>query len=133
MQTVRRITRQGLKPLSLTLWQKQGCLCPLCGKYIDIQKKGEACVDHCHVTGRIRGVLHRSCNAGLGKVDKAVSSWIVKEMNYNYIIYALHRIIKYHENEKTHYIHPTYMTSEEMKAKRNKKARVRRAKIKATK
>ncbi len=38
--------------------------CMICGKVSSI-KKAHA-VDHCHVTGKIRGILCYSCNVGLG-------------------------------------------------------------------
>lgn len=34
--------------------------CAICGK------KRKLCVDHCHDTGRIRGLLCRHCNMALG-------------------------------------------------------------------
>lgn len=40
----------------------QGGVCPLCGK----RPKKTLCVDHCHATGTIRGLLCRQCNAALG-------------------------------------------------------------------
>ena len=44
------------------LMARQGGLCAICRK----PSKLRLCVDHCHVTGMIRGLLCRKCNAGLG-------------------------------------------------------------------
>lgn len=38
----------------------QGHVCLLC------KEERKLCVDHCHETGRIRGLLCRQCNSGLG-------------------------------------------------------------------
>ena len=40
----------------------QGGVCPLCGK----RSEKTLCVDHCHRTGTIRGLLCRQCNFALG-------------------------------------------------------------------
>jgi hypothetical protein len=40
----------------------QGGACAICQ-----QSTSDYCVDHCHVTGRVRGILCRSCNAGIGQ------------------------------------------------------------------
>jgi len=42
----------------------QKYLCPICKKSIYNQKR--ICVDHDHLTGKIRGVLCDNCNLGLG-------------------------------------------------------------------
>ena len=57
---------------------KQDGLCAICQKPIDLQvmgNKSDYVVDHCHETGEIRGVLHRSCNAAEGKVVNAAGRW----------------------------------------------------------
>lgn len=41
---------------------EQNGMCAICKKHVD---KG-LCVDHNHLTGKIRGLLCRTCNAGLG-------------------------------------------------------------------
>lgn len=47
------------------LLRKQRYICPLCRERIELH---EATLDHCHVTGNVRAVLHRSCNAAEGKI-----------------------------------------------------------------
>ena len=42
------------------LFARQGGLCPIC------RVSGADSVDHCHASGRIRAILCRACNAGLG-------------------------------------------------------------------
>lgn len=47
--------------------KKQRGVCPLCGTKILPE---EAVLDHCHDTGHIRRVLHRSCNAAEGRIKQ---------------------------------------------------------------
>ena len=52
----------------LALLDSQNHLCPICLKPLRPSEFGErvdwemASVDHCHETGRVRGILHRRCN-----------------------------------------------------------------------
>jgi hypothetical protein len=53
-----------------TLLAKQGGACAICRR----RPRGRLCVDHCHSTGFVRGLLCRKCNLGLGcLVDDAAS------------------------------------------------------------
>jgi Recombination endonuclease VII len=44
---------------------RQNGVCAICRK----NPKGLLCVDHCHVTGKVRGLLCRKCNTALGFYD----------------------------------------------------------------
>jgi hypothetical protein len=44
------------------LLKRQGGVCAICGK----PSTKTLCVDHCHATGTIRGLLCSKCNRGLG-------------------------------------------------------------------
>lgn len=48
---------------------KENPICPLCHEIIE---PDEAALDHCHDTGHVRRVLHRSCNHAEGVVKKAI-------------------------------------------------------------
>lgn len=62
---VAKLRRYGLTPEEYDqMVAAQGGLCASCG---DPPTAGDKlCVDHCHDTGRIRGLLCRSCNLGIG-------------------------------------------------------------------
>lgn len=59
------------------LLASQGGVCGICGS--DDPSKGRAgnkffCVDHDHITGRVRGLLCVPCNTGLGRLGDNVAS-----------------------------------------------------------
>ncbi len=49
------------------MFQEQNGVCAICGCKGDGRWK-TLCVDHCHKTGKIRGLLCRSCNTALGQM-----------------------------------------------------------------
>lgn len=49
-------------------YDRQHLACGICGAPIDLNDN-ECVNDHCHVTGRFRGVLHRACNLALGHLE----------------------------------------------------------------
>lgn len=55
------ITREALKDLAI----KQGFQCAICGKGEE-KLINQLCIDHDHATNKVRGLLCRSCNYGLG-------------------------------------------------------------------
>jgi hypothetical protein len=69
--------------------EKQGGRCAICGT--DQCKTGKAfAADHCHETGRKRGVLCKNCNTGLGQLGdnqkgvlKALAYLIACELEYD--------------------------------------------------
>lgn len=63
-------TRNGRFPRSLRkrLWEEQDRECGICWKSIELD--GESYVDHDHKSGRIRGVLCRSCNLALAYTNE---------------------------------------------------------------
>lgn len=51
----------------IMLYQQNG-KCLLCGEPIG----DDICVDHDHKTGKVRGLLHRLCNLGIGSLNDDV-------------------------------------------------------------
>jgi hypothetical protein len=50
----------------------QGGGCSICGSIDPKFGRKYFCVDHCHSTGRIRGLLCHTCNLGLGHFDDSL-------------------------------------------------------------
>lgn len=57
---------------------KQGGLCAICK--CPPGQKG-LCVDHCHITGKVRKLLCNQCNTGLHKMERDID-WIRKAEEY---------------------------------------------------
>lgn len=136
-----KLSRGALRTWAIgQLKTKQNGLCLVCKKPISLQvmgNKSDYVVDHCHETGVIRGVLHRSCNASLGKLDNAIGRWGCKSMKYEDIIPFLRNVLEYYDNcqaNPMNVIYPDYRTPEQQaeanRVKRNKAAALQRAKRK---
>jgi hypothetical protein len=55
----------GLTPEAYELlYNSQAGECLICG-----ERKKQLCVDHCHHTGKVRGLLCRACNFAIGLID----------------------------------------------------------------
>lgn len=126
-----KIARTSQRAITLLLWKKQGGLCPLCGKEIDIKIPREGVMDHDHDSGEVRGILHRSCNAAEGKVANAAGQWGAKATDYPSIIRWLEAMLVYLKAPGTGYMYPTHKTAEEKHAASLYKRRQQSAKRKA--
>ncbi|BBD74663.1 putative DNA endonuclease VII [Pectobacterium phage PPWS2] len=128
---MRKLARSQVRPTAMRLLQKQGGICPLCQKPIDLTIKGELVLDHCHDTGQIRGALHRSCNSAEGRTANAAGRWGAKSMSYSDIIPWLENLVAYLKQPPQDMIYPTFKTADELRMARNVKERTRRAERKA--
>lgn len=69
-------TRYGLTPEQVEAMRvSQGGACAICKKHLD-----RFHVDHCHATGRVRGLLCHRCNILIGGWDEA--EWRTNAMRY---------------------------------------------------
>ena len=63
---IQRLRRYGLTPEAFaSLSEKQGHVCAICF-CLPLGKRPTLCVDHCHTTGRVRGLLCSACNVAIG-------------------------------------------------------------------
>lgn len=127
MSAGRKLARSQLRPTALRLLAAQGGVCALCKRPIDLTIKGDMVVDHDHVTGLIRGALHRSCNAAEGKVANAAGRWGAKSMDYAAILPWMENLIAYLKQAPTQFIYPSHQTEDEKRVAANAKARRTRA------
>lgn len=54
--------------------KRQGGKCALCATDTPSGRWGRFVVDHCHTTGRVRGLLCNSCNVALGRLGDSPES-----------------------------------------------------------
>lgn len=107
---------------------QQGNRCALCGG-LGVNK--DPVLDHDHTTGAVRGTLHRSCNALLGKLENNHARFGVSFDKLPEFLHGAARYIQLHKTNVTGLIHPTHKTADEKRIAANRKRRVARAAKKA--
>lgn len=90
---------------------EQDNICALCGDTIT----DDAVLDHDHKTGKIRKVLHRGCNAMLGKIENNMAR---NRIDIGRLEHFSKNIIKYIVSEYPDIVHPRYLSQEERKMKK---------------
>jgi hypothetical protein len=121
-----RLKTTEVKPTRERLYLHQSGRCGVCSFHI---VKGDDVLDHDHDTGAVRGVLHRSCNALLGKIENAYRRFGVKDLAA--WAQGMPTYLQKHRVNQTGLLHPTHRTDEEKRVRRNAKARKTRAARKA--
>lgn len=127
---MRRLKVKEVAPYRAEKLKEQSGKCALCCLPISA---GQDVLDHDHGTGVIRAVLHRSCNALLGKVENNYKRYGIKDMGQ--LMRMLSNVASYLSTYAPHLIadlplHPTHKTEDEKRLLRNKRARQARAKAK---
>lgn len=110
-----------------TTLQAQGGRCALCKLPCS---DAQAVADHDHSTGAMRSVLHRGCNALLGKIENNHKRYGVPSVHAftNGVAFYLTR----HSINVTGKLHPSHKSEDEKRLARNAKVRKTRASKKAT-
>lgn len=67
-QRRRRLVKHGLSLEAYdSMLENQGGGCAICGTKTPGARTGVFAIDHCHKTGRVRGLLCTNCNNGIGR------------------------------------------------------------------
>lgn len=125
---MRRLTTSELKVIRQQFQIAQNNRCAICQGPITTRQGQDPVLDHCHKTGAVRAVLHRSCNALLGKVENNSARFGVRDIAA-FCQGTAKYLMKYQTN-LTGLIHSTHLTEDEKRIKRNKQAVKRRAEAK---
>lgn len=122
-----KIRQSDVKTVRDALIVKQNGVCKVCKR--PFTEADPACLDHNHKTGKIRGVLHRSCNALEGIITKAFTRLGIK-IDQKVVLTGLVEYHDEHETDQTGLIHPSHKTPEEKKAllvkRRKRKAKAQK-------
>jgi hypothetical protein len=114
-----KLKHKEIKELRDKMLLEQQHLCALCKEHCE---EGDAVLDHDHKTGRIRGVLHRGCNALEGKISNNMPR---NRVNLQRLEGIAQNIIKYLTQEREDIVHPTHKTAEERKLARKRRNKVK--------
>ncbi len=69
-----RLKKYGIEPSDfMDMLASQNGMCAICGHEDLTNRSFFPVVDHCHTTGRVRGLLCMNCNQGIGKFKDDVN------------------------------------------------------------
>lgn len=123
---MRRLKHAEVASVREAVSAKQGHRCAACAAPLKGRGAKKPALDHCHTSGRIRGVLCLNCNSMEGKLNN-IARRAMKDNPEKWLM----SILGYWKQPKYPLLHPTHKTDAEKRAERNRKARERRAKLKA--
>jgi RNA polymerase subunit RPABC4/transcription elongation factor Spt4 len=122
----RRLSAREIPLAKVALVKRQEGKCPLCQDPLPISN---ACLDHNHKTGLVRGALCRNCNGIEGKVHNLANRAKRNLTTSKWLGYLILYWLK-HETDQTGLYHPIHKTADEKRLITNKKAREKRAAMK---
>lgn len=128
MAVARRLSRTEVQAVRAKLQIHQGNKCILCGCNLKSGARGGPALDHCHETGFIRGVLCMTCNGGEGKMKTLATRFGGGVGPHIQWLKNLAAYWELHSTPQYNFIHPTHLTEDEKRIKKNTKARKARAK-----
>lgn len=129
---MRRLTTSELKVIRQQFLIAQNSRCAICQGPITTRQGQDPVLDHDHKTGAVRAVLHRSCNALLGKVENNSARFGVRDLMA--FCQGTAKYLMRHQTNITGMLHSTHLTEDEKRIKRNKqvvKARAAKKVVKA--
>lgn len=138
---MRKITHAEIPIVRKQILIAQGHKCGICGVSFSDAKivKGKlvpkytACLDHDHTTGHLRGVICNSCNGIEGKIKTKIN-YAKKHLTHLEWLTKLTSYLTQHATLKdTSLLHPTHKSDDEKRLLKNKRARNKRAALKAAK
>lgn len=108
--------------------KEQGGQCPLCRRGLTVET---GCMDHDHITGRVRGILCRGCNGAEGKIKNAFVRYGGSlRTDLVEFLRALADYLEYHRNNPRTFLYHLHRNEDEKRVLRNTRARKKRAAIK---
>jgi hypothetical protein len=116
-----------VKPLREKMLKEQEYKCKLCEE--PITDLSEAVLDHDHKTGQIRAVLHRGCNAFLGKVE---NSLVINRISQNRLKLIFDNYWRYIDTLQP-LVHPTHKEPKQKSTNRRNKTNDTNVSIRRTK
>ncbi len=120
-----RIKTKEIPEVKAILLAEQDGFCGICGHPLWELPEKDACLDHDHQTGAVRGVLCRNCNSIEGRIHhytrracrkRTPLAWLKKLVQY----------LELHSENQTGIIHSSYRTFGEKNLLKNKRARKKR-------
>ena len=130
MESPIRLKGKDVKPTRTALLEKQLYRCAICNFDCSLE---QAVLDHDHKGGHIRAVLHRGCNALLGRIENNAPRHGLRLEQLIQFLLGAAQYIETHQQNQTALIHPSHKTPEEKVARVKARAKKKREAAKKAK